>query len=113
MFGSLLNPVNTLLNSKPVKDFLNKQVGAYAEIENLNYSKGTLEATARILGMNESITVKVEEFEVAEDCSWFAIRKVSASAEGIENLCNAFLVNREFTIPEDKRGLISPVRMML
>lgn len=111
LFG--IDPVNPILNSQPVKDFINKYTGKYAVVESLRYKSGALEATAHILGMSESVTVRIDEFELANDCSYVAIKKMSASAEGVANLCDDFLVGRKFPIPEDKRSLLTPIKVFL
>ena len=106
--------IQTALDSEYVRNIIDRYVGEYANVEKLIFTEQlSIEATVRFHGMNESITVSIREYDMAEDCSWVAIRKLEASAIGIERLLERFLVGHKFSIPERTRSWIGKLQKAL
>jgi len=106
--------INALLNSSIAHEISNRYIGSYAEVIQVFYTTGdSIEIVARILGMQENITLYIHNIELAHDGSSITITKASSPIKGINALLERLVVHKTFSVPEKYREWIVKAQQML
>lgn len=91
------------VTSKAAQRFLNQKLARYGEVQTLRIDSHArqMEVVCRLLGESEPVTVRVEEYQLAESGGRKIVRigQCSCSRPWLQNLLNDFAQHREIPLP--------------